>query len=93
MSLEKQNLIEENLQKAFNEDSFKQTLSAVDFQKYLDAKEILSFQKGDVIFEDGDTPKGVFFIRKGTAKLSKQGIRVHKSLACSALAKPATSTP
>ncbi len=74
MSLEKQNLIEENLQKAFNEDSFKQTLSAVDFQKYLDAKEILSFQKGDVIFEDGDTPKGVFFIRKGTAKLSKQGV-------------------
>lgn len=74
MSLEKQNLIEESLQKVFNEDSFKLTLSAEDFQKYLAAKQILKFHKGDTIFEDGDTPKGVFFIRKGTAKLSKQGV-------------------
>ncbi|UJF31032.1 Crp/Fnr family transcriptional regulator [Kaistella sp. 97-N-M2] len=74
MSLEKQNLIEESLQKVFNEDSFKVTLSADDFQKYLAALQSLHFNKGETIFEDGDTPKGVFFIKKGTAKLSKQGV-------------------
>lgn len=74
MSLEKQNAIEENLQKVFNEVSFKQTLSATDFQQYLATKQSLNFHKGETIFEDGDTPKGVFFINKGTAKLSKQGV-------------------
>lgn len=74
MSLEKQNLIEESLQKVFNEESFKQTLSADDFQKYLSGKEILKFHKGETIFEDGDSAKGVYFIKKGTAKLSKLGV-------------------
>ena len=74
MSLEKQMSIEENLRKVFDEDSFKQTLSAEDFQKYLAAKKVLSFHKGETIFEDGDSAKGVYFIRKGTAKLSKQGV-------------------
>lgn len=74
MSLEKQMSIEENLRKVFDEDSFKQTLSAEDFQRYLSAKKVLSFHKGDTIFEDGDSAKGVYFIRKGTAKLSKQGV-------------------
>ena len=74
MSLEKQNLIEENLQKVFNEDFFREALSEVDFQKYISAKQQLKFHKGETIFEDGDTPKGVYFIQKCTAKLSKQGV-------------------
>ena len=74
MSLEKQNLIEENLQKVFNEDSFKEMLSTEDFESYLATKQVLKFHKGETIFEDGDTSKGVYFIKKGTAKLSKQGV-------------------
>ena len=74
MSLEKQNLIEESLQKVFNEDSFRETLSPDDFEKYINSKQKLNFHKGETIFEDGDTPKGVYFIQKGTAKLSKQGV-------------------
>ena len=74
MSLEKQKLIEESLHKVFNEDSFREVLSPEDFNKYLAARQTLVFHKGEIIFEDGDTPKGVYFIRKGTAKLSKQGV-------------------
>ncbi len=74
MSLEKQRIIEENLQKAFNEDSFRETLSPEDFQKYLSAKKPLMFRKGETIFEDGDSAKGVFFIKNGTVKLLKQGV-------------------
>ena len=74
MSLEKQNLIEESLQKVFNEDSFRETLSSEDFEKYINSKQTLNFHKGETIFEDGDTPKGVYFIQNGTAKLSKQGV-------------------
>ena len=74
MSLEKQTLIEENLQKTFNEESFRETLSAKDFEKYVSAKQTLKFHKGETIFEDGENAKGVYFITKGTAKLSKQGV-------------------
>lgn len=74
MSLEKQTLIEENLQKLFNDESFKEMLSAEDYDKYISAKQILKFNKGGIIFEDGEVPNGVFFLNKGTAKLSKQGV-------------------
>lgn len=74
MSLEKQTLIEENLQKVFNDESFKEMLSVEDFDKYIDAKQILKFNKGGIIFEDGEVPNGVYFLNKGTAKLSKQGV-------------------
>ncbi|WP_027375974.1 Crp/Fnr family transcriptional regulator [Kaistella palustris] len=74
MSLEKQTLIEENLLKVFNDESFEKTLSAEDYQKYLAGKQSLKFRKGETVFEDGDTAKGVYFINKGTAKLSKQGV-------------------
>lgn len=74
MSIENQNLIEEKLQKVFTEAAFKKTLSKEDFEKYLAAKKLISFEKGDVIFEDGETPKGVYFLNSGTAKLSKQGV-------------------
>ncbi len=74
MSLEKQTLIEENLQKLFNDESFKEMLSSEDYEKYISAKQILKFNKGGIIFEDGEVPNGVFFLNKGTAKLSKQGV-------------------
>lgn len=74
MSLEKQTLIEENLQKLFNDESFKEMLSSEDYDKYISAKQILKFNKGGIIFEDGEVPNGVFFLNKGTAKLSKQGV-------------------
>ncbi|MGA9211931.1 Crp/Fnr family transcriptional regulator [Kaistella sp.] len=74
MSLEKQTLIEENLQKVFNDESFKEMLSAEDYEKYISAKQILKFNKGGIIFEDGEVPNGVYFLNKGTAKLSKQGV-------------------
>ena len=74
MSLEKQTLIEENLQKLFNDESFKEMLSTADFEKYISAKQILKFNKGGIIFEDGEVPNGVYFLNKGTAKLSKQGV-------------------
>ncbi|QNS41044.1 Crp/Fnr family transcriptional regulator [Chryseobacterium manosquense] len=74
MSLEKQTLIEENLQKVFSDESFKEMLSLEDFNAYLSAKQTLKFHKGETIFEDGGTPNGVYFLSKGTAKLSKQGV-------------------
>ncbi len=74
MSLEKQTLIEENLQKVFSDESFKEMLSLEDFTAYLSAKQTLKFNKGETIFEDGGTPNGVYFLSKGTAKLSKQGV-------------------
>lgn len=74
MSLEKQALIEENLQKLFNDASFKEMLSTADFERYISAKQILKFNKGGIIFEDGEVPNGVYFLNKGTAKLSKQGV-------------------
>ena len=74
MSLEKQALIEENLQKLFNDASFKEMLSAADFERYISAKQILKFNKGGIIFEDGEVPNGVYFLNRGTAKLSKQGV-------------------
>ena len=74
MSLEKQTLIEENLQKVFSDESFKEMLSLEDFAAYLSAKQTLKFHKGETIFEDGGTPNGVYFLSKGTAELSKQGV-------------------
>ena len=74
MSLEKQTLIEENLQKLFNDESFKEMLSAEDYEKYISAKQILKFNKGGIIFEDGEVPNGVYFLNKGTDKLSQQGV-------------------
>ncbi len=74
MSLERQRLIEENLHEVFNEDSFKEILSPEDFEKYLSAKQPLKFHKGETLFEDGDTARGVYFLKKGTAKLLKQGV-------------------
>ena len=74
MSLEKQTLIEENLLKVFSDESFQEMLSPEDYKNYLSVKQNLKFHKGETIFEDGGTPNGVYFLKKGTAKLSKQGV-------------------
>lgn len=74
MSLEKQLLIDESLQNVFSDESFKTMLSEKDFADYLAAKQNLVFKKGDLIFDDGGTPSGVYFLSKGTAKLSKHGV-------------------
>lgn len=74
MSLEQQKLIEENLLRVFNEESFREMLSEEDFAHYTAVKQILKFKKGETIFEDGGTPDGVYFLNKGTAKLAKQGV-------------------
>lgn len=73
MSLEKQVAVEENFHVAFDEAEMQKRLPKEEFQKYLHSKEFLNFHKGEVIFEDGEPPKGVYFIQKGTAKLSKSG--------------------
>ena len=49
-------------------------LSPEDYEKYISAKQILKFNKGGIIFEDGEVPNGVYFLNRGTAKLSKQGV-------------------
>ena len=74
MSLEQQLVIEENFSKAFNQKSLRESLSPEDFDVYNKALKILEFSKGDVVFDDGESPKGVYFIEKGTAKLSKSGV-------------------
>lgn len=74
MSLENHALIEERLHKVFNDESFKEKLSSEDYERYIAGKQSLKFNKGGIIFEDGETPNGVYFLNKGTAKLSKQGV-------------------
>ena len=73
MSQEQQIAIEERFAKVFNDNSFKERLSSTDFERYLNAKKKLSFQKHDIIFDDGEIPKGVYVLEKGAAKLSKSG--------------------
>lgn len=36
-------------------------------------KKIVSFKKGDILIEEGATPKGIYYIDKGTAKMYKLG--------------------
>lgn len=74
MSLEKQELVEKNLISIFNEASFKETLSSADFQRFIDAKKLFNFTKGEVLFNEDEDPNGVYFIEKGTVKLSKSGV-------------------
>ncbi len=73
MSLEKQIAIEKNLNEAFDIEELKKRLQKEDYDKLTATRKNLTFQKGETIFEDGEFPKGVYFINKGTAKLSKSG--------------------
>lgn len=74
MSVEKQELIEKNLLSVFNENYFKKSLSDDDFKKYLDSKKHVSIQKGELLFDEHEDAQGVYFIIKGTVKLSKSGV-------------------
>ncbi|WP_092736935.1 Crp/Fnr family transcriptional regulator [Riemerella columbipharyngis] len=74
MSNQKKCNIEKRFQEIFNENSFKKYLAKDDFKKYSSAKQNLKYTKGDIIFEDGEIAKGVYFIEKGTVKLSKSGV-------------------
>ncbi|WKS95627.1 Crp/Fnr family transcriptional regulator [Riemerella columbina] len=74
MSVEKQLEIEKKFQEVFNDEFFQNHLNSEDYHKYLKSKKILNFAKGDVLFDDGEPPKGVYFIEKGNAKLSKSGV-------------------
>lgn len=73
MSQEQQIAIEERFARVYNDNSFKDRLNSTDFERYFKAKKKLSFQKNDIIFDDGEIPKGVYFLEKGAAKLSKSG--------------------
>ncbi|MDL1913608.1 MAG: Crp/Fnr family transcriptional regulator [Bergeyella sp.] len=59
---------------AFDIVALEERLSLEDFEKYEDARLVLSFKKGAVLFDEGEVAKGVFFIAKGTAKLSKTSV-------------------
>ncbi len=74
MSLEKQELIDRNFLKVFNEDSFREVLSDEDFRKYMEAKKTVTIKKGKLLFLEDENPNGVYFIKKGTVKLSKSGV-------------------
>lgn len=73
MSLEKQLAIEKLLREVFDDEALRARLTPKDFEVYSNSRETLTFHKGEIIFEDGELPKGVYFLKSGTAKLSKSG--------------------
>ena len=73
MSLEKQQYIESKFLSVFNDKSFKEILSKEDYNKYIEAKKTVFFNKGEALFEEGSDVDGIYFIENGTAKLYKLG--------------------
>lgn len=73
MSLERQQVIEKNLKEAFDFQSLEKRLSKESFKLLSKSRKVLKFAKGEIIFEDGEYPQGVFLIEEGTIKLSKSG--------------------
>jgi len=73
MSLEKQQFIESKFLSVFNDKSFKEILSKEDYNKYIEARKTVFFNKGEALFEEGNNVDGVYFIENGTAKLYKLG--------------------
>ena len=73
MSLEKQQFIESKFLSVFNDKSFKEILSKEDYNKYIEAKKTVFFNKGEALFEEGSDVDGIYFIENGTAKLYKLG--------------------
>ena len=59
MSQEQQIAIEDRFARVFNDKSFRERISSTDFERYINDKKKLSFQKHETIFEDGEDPKGV----------------------------------
>ena len=73
MSLEKQQFIESKFLSVFNDKSFKEILSKEVYNKYIEAKKTVFFNKGEALFEEGSNVDGIYFIENGTAKLYKLG--------------------
>ena len=73
MSLEKQQFIESKFLSVFNDKAFKEILSKEDYNKYIEAKKTVFFNKGEALFEEGSNVDGIYFIENGTAKLYKLG--------------------
>ena len=73
MSLEKQQFIESKFLSVFNDKAFKEILSKEDYNKYIEAKKTVFFNKGEALFEEGSDVDGIYFIENGTAKLYKLG--------------------
>lgn len=73
MSLEKQIAIEQSFHEAFDDVELQKRLKKEEYSRYISSKEVKNFHKGEIIFEDGEWPKGVYFIEAGTTKLSKSG--------------------
>lgn len=74
MSLDKQSYIEDKVNEAFRTEELKRRLPKEDFEKFKQSLKNFTFQKGELIFDDGEVSKGVYFILKGTVKLSKSGV-------------------
>ncbi|MBP0612033.1 Crp/Fnr family transcriptional regulator [Chryseobacterium sp. cx-311] len=73
MSQEKQVILEASIRDIFSKESLKQRLSAEDFERYRSATETVTYHKGEILFDEQELPKSVFYLHEGTAKLSKQG--------------------
>lgn len=66
-------IIDENIRRIFSEESFKERLSAEDFQRFVNETEKVKFSKGEMMFDEHEPPRNVFYIQSGTAKLAKMG--------------------
>lgn len=73
MSIERQQAIEQKIKNAFDAAQLENRLNKEDYTAFISSREIKKFRKGEIIFEDGEFPQGVYFIQKGTVKLSKSG--------------------
>lgn len=57
----------------FEDEEIIQSLSLEDQQMFLSEREIIEIEKGDEIINEGQVPKGVYYVQEGTAKLYKIG--------------------
>lgn len=73
MSSEKFMQIQQRIEEAFNLKELKKRLSVSDYENFLNSRKFVVVNKGEVIFRDGEMPKGIYLIEKGTAKLCKSG--------------------
>lgn len=73
MSLQQQQTIEKNLREAFDFERLRTSLDQETYDLASNSLKEKTYKKGECIFDDGEFPKGVYFITKGTIKLSKSG--------------------
>lgn len=73
MSLQQQQTIEKNLREAFDFERLRTSLDQETYDLASNSLKEKNYKKGECIFDDGEFPKGVYFITKGTIKLSKSG--------------------